>query len=32
VDKSMITKRIGNVSHESVRAAINRALQIQLAS
>lgn len=32
VDKTMITKKIGNISHESVRAAINRALQIQLAS
>lgn len=32
VDKSSITKRIGNVSHESVRAAIDKALLTQFAS
>ena len=29
---NIVTKKIGNISHKSVRAAINRALQIQLAS
>lgn len=32
IDKSIITEKIGNISHEGVRTAINRALQIQLAS